>query len=150
MDDFRNGYLNVISNGEYQPTENSSLEIAFGHYGNLNPIVEDESVEEILFSPPLNIMPPDAMVECFKHWHKKLDKNGKIGVYFIDIRYIGRFAHTGEMSLLNLHNFIFGNNYSFRSILDLDTFYSFVKACGFYVETMSNDRGFVSAEIIKC
>ncbi len=147
--DIRNGYVNV----NYGPVQLDEMaentNVVVGDFRNLDPIVDDGVVEEIIFNPPLGVIAPNDLPDIINHWRKKLKDKGVLKIHAIDIRKVGRAAHSAEVSLQDIHNLIFGPNYEYRTVIDTFVLRGLLSKLGFKVETITT-ADFVSAfEVVK-
>ena len=117
QNNLRNDYINISSTpipGDLIAEHNCTFGI--GRYDNLSQIVEDESIEEIVFNKPINVIDPNNVMVCLQHWKNKLMVGGILKLYFIDIVKVSRDIVNGTRPLDQLHQMIFGN-YEFKSII---------------------------------
>ena len=149
----RNGYLNVIHGAVLTPpnAENVSedTQIVVGRLNDLDPVVPDGAAEEILFNYALNILGPSDMVPVLEHWRNKLKEDGTLKVSFIDIKRLGRFITSGELSLEELDTIIYGPNHSHLCLMDTNTLSNVLKNIGFRIDTIAPKDFFVTVEAKK-
>ena len=144
----RNGYLNITSRPLYGKFD-TSTEILMGRFDNLNPIVEDNSCDIIVFNKVLNIMPPEVLFKVMSHWRDKLKVGGILKISYIDIRRLSLYMFRGDMDLGQIHNMVFGEDYINRSVLDLKTIQSTFKQMKYHIDVISPESFAVSFEAIK-
>lgn len=151
--EIRNGYLNIIHGAVMNPPSPDSVSdgtaIVVGRFHELDPILENDSAEEILFNYALNILGPNDMVPILEHWRNKLMPEGILKVSFIDIRRLGRFITSGDMSLEELDMIIYGPNRSHVCLMDTNTFTNVLKNLGFSIDTIAAKDFFVTVEAKK-
>lgn len=144
-----NGYVNISSKSIDVAKTTENAQIVPGVYFNLDPIIKDESVEEIIFNPPLNLLDPMKTIEILLHWHKKLRKNGVLKIFFVDIKQLAANIHQGLLPLVDIHHLIFGSQNEYKSILDISSFREAMKVCKFQIEFISPKDNIVFVEAIK-
>lgn len=136
--EYLNGYLNIVDSLQVDPnslSENTS--IVAGRYSNLDPVLEDDSVDELLLSLPLNILMPDKLLEILTMWKKKLKQGGTLKVWYYDIRRLALEAVKGSMSLEELHNYLIGANKELNCLLDSATMKIVMNSLGFKINILS-------------
>lgn len=145
----RNGYTNIISQMIKCDTLPEDTDLILGQYHNLDPIIKDGEATEIIFNPPLNVLPPDKIVDVLEHWNKKLAEKGRLRCGFLDIRRIGYNCYTGKLGLAELDQLIFGPQHIYRSLCDSDVFRDLAKALNFSVDSMVSKDAYVSLDLVK-
>lgn len=148
--DIRNGYLNIVNQlpdsfGEL-PDDTS---IVVGDAGQLDPILENNSVEQMLFSVPLNVLYPAHIVPILQHWREKLQTNGTLIATYVDIRRLGKFIHSGELSLQQIDGMIYGPNHNYHSLVDTNVLDSVLRGIGYSIQMISPKDFFVTVEATK-
>lgn len=148
---WRNGYLNISSWIPSDIPEDLPEETAIisGQSGNLDPVVEDNSAQEIVFNPPFNIVKPNDILDVLQHWQKKLKDGGILKIYFIDIRLSSRFIYSGELKLQDVHNIIFGANKEYESVIETEIMREVLSAIKFKILSISHKQFFVTIEAQK-
>lgn len=144
--DLRNGYLNIHSS---PVPETEGFEFRVGDYRNLDGVVEDEHADEIVATNLMNKMPPEVSVHTLIHWKEKLKIGGVLKLVAIDIRQVCREGHVGSMSLLDLHQHLFGPNHEFVSLCDTDILRNTLQQHGFKIKSITHGNCSVSIEAIK-
>jgi hypothetical protein len=119
--DLRNGYINIIKHPNLQSKPHDGINITVGDFKNLDQIIDDNSVEEIIFSPLMNVITPNEIPKVLHHWKNKLVVGGVVKISFVDVRRVGQAAHLGQLSLENIHYLILGQQNEFRTVLDIAT-----------------------------
>ncbi len=129
-----NGYINIDSRPNLvAPILTEDIEFLVGSYGNLDPIIRNEECEEIIFSDPLNSLNPKDLVNIVAHWYGKLQKNGILITYFLDINKIADFILQNKNNDHMTNSYLLGPQDDFNSILDLSTLENAFKAVGFSI-----------------
>ena len=88
-----------------------------GYYNNLDPLIEDESCEEVFVSEVLNILQPQEMIKVIEHWAKKVVKGGVLNIRFVDIFFAAQ-AISGKILNSESSNRVINGNGSFNSVLE--------------------------------
>jgi hypothetical protein len=147
----RNGYVNVSGRPIPDPPEDlpENTYIAFGKFYDLDPLAKDNTVNEIVFNPPLNVLPPETITEVLDHWNKKLTKNGVLRFSFIDFYLLARKFEAGDIDLQNGHMVVFGQNYSNKSLLDTSLIKTALPSLSYKVDFISTKDMFVIIEASK-
>ncbi len=147
--DIRNGYINV--NNMPVPIDHmaENTKLVAGDYKNLDPIFQDDSLEEIIFNPPLSVVTPNQLPDLLTHWHKKLKHGGILKIHTIDIRKVGRAAHSGNIGLQDIHNLILGENYEYKSVIDTSILRGLILRLGYKIETITPIDFISIFEVIK-
>ena len=147
--DIRSGYVNITSapiDVEGLP-ENSN--VIMGRPDQLDPVLKGAQASEINFAPPLNVFQPDVLFGIMNTWTQNLKTGGLLSFYFMDIRRIGLQAYSGEVSLAELHQWIFGEGGHFHTILDLNTIKQVAEQLSWTIESVSNQGNVVAVTIRK-
>ncbi len=147
--DIRNGYVNVNYGPVSLDEMSENSKIVMGDFKNLDPIFENESLDEVLFNPSVSVIMPDHLPDVIAHWRNKLKNKGVLKIHTIDIRKVGRAAHTGELGLQDLHMLILGNNYEYKTIIDTAVLVTLVKKLGFDVDMISSTDFVSTIEAVK-
>lgn len=145
--DIRNGYVNIVNqvpDGLADLPENTHVVV--GDMGNLDPILENNSVEEIILSVPMNVLYPAHIVPVLQHWKDKLKSGGKLVLTFVDIRRLGKFIHSGELSLQQIDGMVFGPNHNYHSLIDTNVLDSVLRGVGYSIKMISPKDFFVTVE----
>lgn len=147
----RNGYVNVTSwpLAELPSDLAENTTIVVGNPTDLDPVFQNDSLEEIVFNPPLNIIQPNGLLTVLEHWRDKLTVGGTLKFHFVDIRLLAKAIHMGELALHDIHNLIFGPNKQNESFIDADVMRAVNEGVGFSVLSMSNKHFFVVMEVKK-
>src|SRR3712207_4192008 len=97
--DIRNGYVNVTSWPLQELPDDlpDNTNIVVGNPLNLDPVFENDSAEEIVFSRLFNVIHPNHIIPALEHWHDKLAKDGLLKLSFVDIRLVSKFIHSGQL-----------------------------------------------------
>jgi len=148
--DFRHGYLNIVSKPIGVSDKHEGVEVIPGQFWNLDPVVKDESVDEIVFNPMLNIMNPEQMVQVVNHWTKKLKNEGKLYCWFIDHREVARMMYMDYIGLADAHRYFIGNNREIQTLSDCDTVVRSFKSAGYIINDISLNNHVASLELTKC
>ena len=146
---FREDCINISSNPQVIDNAPENTNVVIGYPNNLTPVVGDQEVEEIVLSKPLNILSPDSAVGTVEHWTNILIQNGKLSFHFLDIRLISKKMALGDFSLTEGHTSIYGNNYEFKSLLDLDIVKQVINRCNLHIQYISTNGVICSLECIK-
>jgi hypothetical protein len=147
--DIRNSYLNITTSVPSLSQEQLLCNIVSGSYKNINEILEDNSCEEIIFSPFINKVSPIEIVPFLNDIKNKLIVNGKLILTIIDARKIGRAIFSGEINLQEFHNLVFGANNDLKSVLDISILKNAAKELGFNITSISQDNFYIRLELIK-
>lgn len=147
--DIRSGWINVSLSVIDVSKLPENAKFVVGNFSNLTPLVDDESVDEILFNPFLNVIDAESMVRLLKHWSDKLKVDGILNLKFFDIRRIGRGVHTGDLTLENTHNMIHGQNMEYRTLLDCEIFKKIAKLINMSIDTIVPSEYFVTIQLKK-
>lgn len=147
--DIRGGYININLGVVDIKELPDNARFVVGNFRNLDPMIKDDSVEEIIFAPPLNMIGPVESIQVLEHWKKKLQKNGKLVVKFFDARRIGRSLHTGDLSLQDAHYMLFGQRGEFQTLVDTDILRNVAKALNLFVEYITHSEFFVTMTLSK-
>lgn len=145
-----NGYKTVLSQ-PYQINQDTPQEtdIVPGYFHKLDPICPDGEAEEIIFNPPLNILPANDIITVIEHWAKKLAANGILKINFIDIRLAGLLIHRSDLELQQIDMLIFGPAHEYQSVADTNVFKKLFEALGFKISSISTNKPFVAIEAGK-
>lgn len=125
----RNGYTNIGRGNQNFTNLPENTNYVPGHFGNLDPIIENDSCEEIIFNVPLNVVSLHDLPKLIMHWATKLQKDGILKVFFININKVARTIYEEGAGIEDSNNIIFGSNREFNSVLDLDTVKSVCVKC---------------------
>lgn len=147
--DIRNGYINISFNIGDVSNVPENTKIIPGNFRNLDPLIEDESVEEIVFNPTLNTISPKEIVGILTHWSTKLRPSGTLLVKFYDVRRIGQSAHYGTLSLQELHGLLLGHNYENKTVMDVAVVKTVADVTGYDIESISPTEYLVTVELKK-
>jgi hypothetical protein len=146
----RQGYLNITSQPYHTDNLSNDIQIVSGLFSNLDPILKNETVEEIIFCDYLNKLGPNDMVKIISHWKSKLINGGILKLSYIDIRKICLLGDTGSLTLEELHNLTLGfENNQYRSILDFATFKKICNILKLNIINCDNDNYITNVEIQK-
>jgi hypothetical protein len=137
----RNGYTNVNS---FAPPN-----VDFANLKNLQPLLQNEKADEIIFNPFLNILGPNEIFPVISHWRDSLSDSGNIKLQYIDIYRMSDYISRGSISYQDLHRFIYGNNKEYNSILDDKLFKKLALDIGMSVQEMSSQNFFVTVQLGK-
>jgi hypothetical protein len=147
----RNGYVNInswpIANLPPDLSENTSVVV--GNPSDLNPVLENNSVQEMIFNPPINMIQPNNILPVIEHWRDKLKDNGTLKINFLDIRLVARSIHAGELNLQDIHTLVLGPNKEMESVVDADVMKNVFESTGFSVVSIANRNFFVVMEVQK-
>jgi hypothetical protein len=148
--DVRSGYININPTIPQGIDFSSGIKFSLGNYKNFGSLVDDNSVEEIIYGKPLNTIVPVEIMTALKTWHSKLKQGAIVKIFFNDIRRISKAIFHGNMPLENVHELILGTPTSpFVSIIDLPILLSAIKDLDFTVDTISPSDFSVSIVIKK-
>ncbi len=149
--DIRNSCLNISSWPSVQQVKDLPEDTQFvvGRYNNLNPILENGSVEEINFAPALNVLTPDTLVACLDHWKNKLSVGGKLTLSFIDINRVARAITMGEVDIQQADQLLFGPQHAFKSLIELNVLKSVLAHLNLKVEYIDLKQFFATIEVVK-
>jgi hypothetical protein len=146
----RNGYVNIVGQ---VPDDLSNLpdatEVAVGDFKNLDPVVPDGQAEELIFNVPLNAILPVDLVEVLQHWNKKLANKGILRIGYVDIRRLGKSIHSGELTLQEIDNLIFGPDHHYHCLIDTDVLKILLGSVGYSINYISPKDFFVTIEARK-
>lgn len=145
---YRNGYINITS----RPTDvatHEGMTVIPGRFDNLDPLVGNNSVDEIVFGQPLNIIDPNGIVKVLKHWSDKLAPLGELRVFGVDARVVGKMAADNEIALSDIHALTLGDKFRFSCILDTNTLIEAVKSIGLRVNSVVIDNYLIQIEASK-
>ena len=145
------GYKNIVSVPPVPEAMLEGAEICIGFYHNLDPVVNDDEAEEIVFSQPLNVLQPESLIQCLDHWYKKLKDDGVLKFYFLDIVRVSRAINNGEINHQDMHYAIFGKDYIYRSVLDVQSVTKGLEHVNYKIDTMSaiDNPHVISVEVRK-
>src|SRR5690606_34810960 len=96
-----------------------------GNFRNLDPLITNESCEEIIFNPLINIFDPKELSQVIVNWKNKLVKGGILSLTFINFPSVGLDAYLGKLSLPDTHKLTIGQYNEFRSIIDVNNLSNF-------------------------
>jgi len=145
---YRNGYVNITS----RPSDGATHEgitVIPGRFDNLDPLVGNDTVDEIVFGQPLNILDPNTIVRLIKHWSDKLLPLGELKVFGVDARVVGKMAADNEITLGGVHALTLGDKFRFNCILDTSTLIEAVKSVGLRINSVVVDGYLVQIEASK-
>lgn len=128
-----NGYVNINSE-MVDNTHVGDANFIIGVYNNLDPVLEDNSAEEIIFNPVLNCLPPSDIAQCVTHWRNKLIDGGMLVVSFTDILRVSTGIVRGDIDYQNAHNILYGQNGEIKSLTDLNNIKSLLRQLGFTID----------------
>ena len=146
--DLRTGYININSD----PLDSDvpeGIDFRVNDYRNLDPIVEDESVEELVCNGIIHRLYPNEILQVLAHYVNKLVPGGMLKLTFLDIRHVAREGHLNRMSLHDLHNYIFGSKHENKTIADVDTIKTALTRLNLNINSISMSGCVVSMEAIK-
>lgn len=147
---FRNGYVNVLFAPINIPSDlPKETQVVMGQISNLRDIAGEESVEEILFSPPINTIDPVHMVQIVDHWKDVVMDGGRIKFSYFDIRKIGYYAYAGRMSLEDIHGAVYGGNYELKSVMDQESLRAMLESLGLKLVSMVPNGFMSNVEVVK-
>lgn len=147
--DIRMGYCNV-NNMPVDPKLINDEKFVLGNYKNLDELFDDNTVDEIIFNPKLNVVEPEAFVPTIEGWKKKLKIGGRLIIGFTDIRLLSREIHRGNIDLQGVHNLIFGDNNEYKNVMDLGVCQAVMTDLGFSIDIISPKDFSVSMEMTRC
>jgi len=111
---------------------------------------DDNFAEEIIFSPPINVLSPEKITSTLLHWLSKLKKSGVLKCHLIDIKRVGKAAYNG-LGLQELDQLIFGGvDRPFHSLVDSKIFEKVLQSLGFQLEVISHQGFITTIEASKC
>ena len=146
----RNGYVNIVNS---VPDDLSDVPdntaVITGDFKNLDPVVEDNQAEELIFNVPLNALLPVDLVPVLEHWNKKLAKDGVLRIGYVDIRRLGKSIHMGELTLQDIDNLVYGPNHQYHCLMDTDVLKTVLKSLGYKINYISPKDFFVTIEARK-
>jgi hypothetical protein len=149
-DTLRNGYLNIVPEVSGDLSElPEDTQVMVGNIDSLNSTFENNSVEEIVFNPPLNVLQPTQLVGVLQQFNTKLKKDGRLKIGFFDIRRLGRFIANGELTLQQVDGFIFGPQHQYQCLVDTNVLEAVLKGVGYQIDILSSKDFIVTIEAVK-
>lgn len=143
----RQGYINIGRNMP-NPADLQNDEVFVpGDVKNLDSITGDNTADEIIYNPPLNILTPDDVVNVIKKLKSKLKPTGFMSLWIVDIRKVGLGIHDSSLSLPDAHNLILGRNYENKTLLDTPTLMSVFKEFNLKVISVNSASYFTTLEV---
>lgn len=149
--DIRNGYVNVVKHPIFEKIEPlpDSGSVVIGDPFNLNPLFEDNSLDEIIFCQPMNVIDSTSLVKTLLHWYSKLKSGGILKCFAIDIRPLAKALSDGSLSLQEGHGYIFGPANQYKCLMDSESLKFIIANLGLSIETVSLRECFVNIEAVK-
>ncbi len=132
-----NGWINISDKIVNPELVKNGETFVPGNTENLDFIVEDATVDEILFGQPINSLTPDNIVNYLQMYAKKLKVGGLLNIYFVDIRKVGLGLYNSSLQLDQAHELIFGLQNDNRSLVDTQTVLALSEKMGFKVDLIS-------------
>ena len=131
--DIRNGYLNINS-----IEVNGATTCRFDSFNEL--VTED--LEEIVSNYTVHKCDPDKVFPTIQYWTNLLKPEGLLHISFIDIRRVGFLSYmpSCRIELLQTHQFIYGPNNDYKSIMDLNTMKTILNACNLKINIIDWDQ----------
>jgi len=134
------GYINTSS----IPTNDPDIVICDPR--DINQVTHNQTVDEIVADNLITLLTPADIVQAVKHWCDKLKPNGTIKITFYDIQHLCRLINQGNIDLKAFHDLVFGEQYSNRSICDVQTIETLLKQLGMTIELLTIQNGVVNVE----
>lgn len=97
----------------------------------------------------MNVLYPAHIVPILEHWHKKIKPNGELVLSYVDIRRLGQFIHSGELSLQQIDGMIYGPNHNYHSLVDTNVLDAVLRGLGYSIKMISPKEFFVTVEAAK-
>jgi hypothetical protein len=135
----RNGWINVNSHPINIEQTTEEVKFHIGDYRNLDSLVEDNSVEEIVFSQPMNVVKANEVIPILSNWRKKLKISSKLTISIFDTRRVARALYMSDISLADAHIYLLGANNEFQSIVDTNIERTVLEQCGFVIDSINID-----------